>query len=367
MDRYVSVKDIEQAALSLLPKGARDYYKSGATDEQTLAENKLAFQRLRIRPKCLVGVERCDLRTRALGSEVSMPVGISPTAMQRMAHPEGELANARAAQEAGTIFTLSTIATSSIEEVAKAAPTATKWFQLYIYNDREVTRNLVRRAEIAGFKAIALTVDTPLFGIRRADVRNKFTLPPHLRLANFDGHLSTKIQSTDGGSGLNKYVENLFDKSLTWDEVKWLKSITSLPIIAKGVLRGDDAVKAIEAGCSAILVSNHGARQLDGVPASIEALPEIVEAVKGYNVEVYLDGGVLTGTDVFKAIALGAKMVFVGRPALWGLTVGGQAGVKRMLDIFRTELEYTLQIAGTPTIADITRDMVRHESAYSKL
>ncbi|KAG6452574.1 peroxisomal (S)-2-hydroxy-acid oxidase GLO3 [Manduca sexta] len=367
MEKYISVKELEETALTLLPIGARDYYKSGATDEQTLAENKKAFQRLRIRPKCLVGVNNCCLRTRVLGNEVSMPIGISPTAMQRMAHPEGEIANARAAAAENTIFTLSTIATSSIEEIAEAVPQGIKWFQLYIYKNKEVTKNLVLRAEKAGFKAIALTVDTPLFGLRRADIRNKFTLPQHLRLANFDGHLSTKIRGANDGSGLNEYVHNLFDKSLTWDEVKWLKSITKLPIIAKGVLRGDDAVKAVEAGCSAILVSNHGARQLDGVPATIEALPEIVEAVKKYNVEVYLDGGVSTGTDVYKALALGAKMVFVGRPALWGLTIGGQAGVQRMLNILRTELEYALQIAGTPTIADITRDMVRHESAYSKL
>ncbi|KAJ2943768.1 hypothetical protein O0L34_g8088 [Tuta absoluta] len=367
MDKYISVKDIEEAALVKLPQNARDYYKSGATEEFSLAENRSAFQRFRIRPKCLVGVSNCDLKTTVLGHEVSMPVGISPTAMQRMAHPDGELANVRAAQEENVVFTLSTIATSSIEEVAEAAPNATKWFQLYIYNDREVTKNLVLRAERAGFKAIALTVDTPLFGIRRADVRNKFTLPSHLKLANFEGHLSTKIQSTGKGSGLNEYVSNLFDKSLTWDEIKWLKSITKLPIIAKGILRADDAVKAIEAGCSGILVSNHGARQLDGVPSTIEVLPEIVEAVKKYNVEVYLDGGVSCGTDVYKALALGAKMVFVGRPALWGLAVGGQAGVQRMLQIFRTELEYTFQIAGTPTVADITRDMVRHESAYSRL
>ncbi|XP_028175099.1 hydroxyacid oxidase 1 isoform X2 [Ostrinia furnacalis] len=324
MEKYISVKELEEAAITLLPKSARDYYKSGATDEQTLAENRQAFNKLRIRPKCLVGLSGCDLRTTVLGQEVSMPLGISPTAMQRMAHPDGELANAKAAEAEGTIFTLSTIATSSIEEVAEAAPKAIKWFQLYIYNDREVTKNLVKRAEKAGFKAIALTVDTPLFGLRRADVRNKFTLPPHL-------------------------------------------NITKLPIVAKGILRGDDAVKAIKAGCSAILVSNHGARQLDGVPATIEALPEIIRAVKDYNVEVYLDGGVTTGTDVYKALALGAKMVFVGRPALWGLAVGGQAGVQRMLSIFRTELEYAFQIAGTPTVGDITSDMVRHESIYSKL
>ncbi|CAG9782926.1 unnamed protein product, partial [Diatraea saccharalis] len=347
MDKFISLRDLEDAAKALLPKPALDYYRSGATDEQTLAENKLAFQRLRIRPKCLMGITGCDLRTTVLGHEVSMPVGIAPSAMQKMAHPDGELSNAKAAQAERTIFTLSTIATSSIEEVASAAPEAIKWFQLYIYTDREVTRDLVMRAEKAGFKAIALTVDTPLFGLRRADVKNKFTLPSHLRLANFEGHLSTKIHQTkEGSSGLNNYVESLFDKTLTWDSMKWLKSITKLPIIAKGILRGDDAVKAAQAGCSAILVSNHGARQLDGVPATIEVLPEIVDAVKNYNVEVYLDGGVTTGTDVYKALALGAKMVFVGRPALWGLAVGGQAGVQRMLNILRTELEYTFQIAG---------------------
>ncbi|XP_072935898.1 uncharacterized protein Hao [Epargyreus clarus] len=367
MEKYICVKELEDAASALLPKTARDYYRSGATDEYTLAENKRAFQRLRIRPKCLVGINKCDLGITVLGANITMPVGISPTAMQKMAHPDGELATARAAQAEGVIYTLSTISTSSIEEIAQAAPHATKWFQLYIYRDREVTRNLVLRAEKAGFKAIALTIDTPLFGLRRADVHNKFTLPNHLRLANFEGLLSTKINSTENGSGLNNYVNNLFDKTITWNDIRWIKSITNLPIIAKGVLRADDAVRAIEAGCSAILVSNHGARQLDGVPATIEALPEVVEAVKNYNVDVYLDGGVSTGTDVYKALALGAKMVFVGRPALWGLAVGGEAGVRRMLQIFRTELDYTFQIAGTPTVADITRDMVRHEALYSKL
>ncbi|CAH0722671.1 unnamed protein product, partial [Brenthis ino] len=366
MEKFISVKDLEDAALAVLPRNARDYYKSGATDEYTLADNKRAFQRLRIRPKCLVGLRDCDLTTTILGEKVSMPLGISPTAMQRMAHPDGETANVKAAESNGVIYTLSTISTSSIEEVAKAAPNAIKWFQLYIYNDREVTRQLVLRAEKAGYKAIVLTVDTPVFGLRRADVRNKFALPKHLKLANFEGILSTKIHSTGEGSGLNNYV-SLFDKTLTWDEVKWLKSITKLPIVAKGILRGDDAVRAVEAGCKAVLVSNHGARQLDGVPSTIDALPEIIEAVKNYDVEVYLDGGVTTGTDVYKALALGAKMVFVGRPALWGLAVGGQAGVEKMLSIFRNELEYTFQIAGTATVADITRDMVRHETAYSRL
>ncbi|CAH2229900.1 hydroxyacid oxidase 1-like [Pararge aegeria] len=361
MDKYISVKDLEDAASESLPKAVREYYKSGATEEYTLAENRRAFQRLRIRPKCLVGLKNCDLSTTVLGEKVTMPLGISPTAMQRMAHPDGETANVKAAGAEGIIYTLSIIATSSIEEVAEAAPNALKWFQFYIYYDREVTRKLLLRAEQAGYKALVLTVDTPAFGIRRADIRNKFALPRHLRLANFDD--LSKIK----GSGLSKYMTNTFDKSITWDDIKWLKSVTKLPIVAKGILRGDDAVKAVEAGCSGILVSNHGARQLDGVPSTIEALPEIVEAVKNYDVEVYLDGGVTTGTDVYKALVLGAKMVFVGRPALWGLAVGGQDGVQRMLSIFRNELEYTFQIAGTPTVADITKDMVRHESAYSRL
>ncbi|GBP31251.1 Peroxisomal [Eumeta japonica] len=223
MERYVSVKEIEEAALSMLPKSAKDYYRSGATEEHSLAENKNAFQRLRIRPKCMTGVSKWDLSTTVLGARVNLPVGIAPTAMQRMAHPEGEIANAKAAEEEGVIFTLSTIATTSIEEVAAAAPRATKWFQLYIYNDRDVTKNLVLRAEKAGFKAIVLTVDTPLFGLRRADIKNQFTLPPHLKFANFDGHLADRINSAESGSGLNEYVNSLFDKSLTWDDIIWLK------------------------------------------------------------------------------------------------------------------------------------------------
>ncbi|KAI4466417.1 s -2-hydroxy-acid oxidase-related [Holotrichia oblita] len=295
-----------------------------------------------------------------------MPIGISPTAMQRMAHPEGECANARAAAANGTVFILSTIATSSIEEIAEAAPNGLNWFQLYIYVDREVTTNLVRRAEKAGFKALVLTIDTPFFGLRLADVRNQFSLPPHLRFANFVGEKSTKINEKVEGSGLNKYVEKLFDPSLTWSDVKWLQTITNLPIIIKGVLTKEDAEIAANLGVQGILVSNHGARQVDGVPASIEALPEIVNAV-GDKVEIYLDGGVTDGTDVLKALALGAKMVFIGRPALWGLAYGGEDGVKKILSILKKEFDFALALTGCCTPQDITRSMVVHESYYSKL
>nr|XP_031825621.1 peroxisomal (S)-2-hydroxy-acid oxidase GLO5 [Nomia melanderi] len=295
-----------------------------------------------------------------------MPLGVAPSAMQRMAHPDGECANVKAAEAAGTIYVLSTLSTSSIEEVAEAAPKGIKWFQLYIYKDRDVTMNLVRRAERAGFKALVLTVDAPLFGDRRADVKNKFTLPGHLRLGNFEGELSNKVNSADKESGLNEYVKSLFDASLSWDDVKWLKSITSLPIVLKGILTPQDALLAVESGVKAIVVSNHGARQIDGIPAPIEALPEIVKVVNG-KLEVYMDGGVRQGIDVFKALALGAKMVFVGRPMLWGLFHAGEKGARDVLELFRKEIDLVFALSGCRTVNDVTRDMVKHESYFSHL
>ncbi|KAG6800896.1 hydroxyacid oxidase 1 [Apis mellifera caucasica] len=272
----------------------------------------------------------------------------------------------KTAQGAGTIYILSTISTSSIEEVAEAAPNAIKWFQLYIYKDRNVTINLVGRAERAGFKAIVLTVDAPLFGDRRADIRNKFSLPHHLRLGNFQGKLSTKINNAESGSGLSEYVMNLFDASLTWDDIKWLKSITKLPIILKGILTPEDAKLAIENGISAIIVSNHGARQVDSIPATIEALPEIVKAVNG-KLEIYMDGGIRQGIDVFKALALGAKMVFTARPLLWGLSYGGERGARAVLEVFRKEIDVAFALTGCATVNDVTKDMIQHESYYSHL
>ncbi|CAH0557317.1 unnamed protein product [Brassicogethes aeneus] len=367
MSNLVCIQDYENHAYSVLPRNALDYYRSGAGQQETLLDNRRAFSRYKIRPRCLQDVSKRDLSTTVLGQKVSMPIGIAPTAMQRMAHPEGECANVRAAQGLETVFTLSTISTSSIEEVAQAAPRALKWFQLYIYKDRQLTKNLVERAEKAGFKALVLTVDAPLFGLRLADMRNKFSLPSHLRMANFDGEKATKINNSPAkSSGLNEYVSALFDATLQWKDIEWLKSITKLPIVIKGVLTGSDAKRGVEAGVAGIWVSNHGARQVDGTPASIEALPEIVQAVQG-KAEIYLDGGIRDGTDVFKAIAMGARMVFMGRPALWGLTQGGQEGVENILKIIKNEFEHTMAISGCATIADIEPNMVVHELYYSKL
>ncbi|XP_053680555.1 uncharacterized protein LOC128731456 [Anopheles nili] len=360
----VSVRDYEQRAYEIVPRIALDYYRSGAGDELSLQLNRTGFDRWRIRPRMLNGGSTRDLSCTVFGERFALPIGISPTAMQRMAHPDGEVANARAAASRRVLFTLSTISTSSIEEVAEATPATPKWFQLYIYRDRQLTESLVRRAERAGFRAIVLTVDAPVFGLRRADMRNKFSLPPHLTMANFVGKASS-IRS-QGGSGINEYIAEQLDPALSWEDVKWLVAFTKLPVIVKGILTREDAIIAADLGVQGIFVSNHGARQLDSVPASIEALPEIAQAV-GDRVEIFLDGGITQGTDVFKALALGARMVFFGRPAVWGLAVNGQAGVENVLDILRNELDLTMALAGCKTLAEITRKFVVHESYYSKL
>ncbi|CAK9808258.1 2-Hydroxyacid oxidase 1 [Anthophora plagiata] len=364
--QMICVEDFEKYAHTHLTPSVRDYYNAGAGAEFSLRLNTEAFKKYRIRPRFLRNVSRRDLSTTILGEKITMPLAVAPAAMQRMAHPEGECANARAAQEAGTIYTLSTISTSSIEEVAEAAPKGIKWFQLYIYNDRKITVNLVKRAERSGFKALVLTVDAPMFGDRRADIRNKFSLPKHLRLGNFEGELSSKINNAESGSGLSEYVMNLFDASLSWEDIKWLKSITKLPLVLKGILTPQDAILAVEHGAAAIVVSNHGARQVDSIPATIEALSEIVEAVND-RIEVYMDGGVRQGIDVFKALALGARMVFVGRPMLWGLSYDGEKGARQVLEIFRKEIDLVFALTGCASVHDVRKDMVLHESYYSRL
>lgn len=367
--RLICVDDFEREARAALPRNALDYYRSGADEEFTLGLNKEALRKLRIRPRMLRDVTTRSLRSSALGSPVSVPFGVSPTAMQRMAHPDGELANVKAVSKVGGVFILSTLATSSIEEVAAAAPDGTRWFQLYIYKDRTVTEQLVRRAERAGYRALVLTVDAPIFGNRRTEIRHQFVLPSHLRLANFDdlGEGSSKGMATSkAGSALKEYTIKLFDQSINWRDIAWLKSLTSLPIVLKGILTKEDAVIGADLGVAAIFVSNHGARQLDSTPASIEALPEIVAAVKG-RCEVFVDGGFYTGTDIFKALALGADMVFIGRPALWGLSHSGQDGVEKVLEILKDELDRTMALAGCTSIQEIVKDMVVHESFYHRL
>ncbi|KAH8369831.1 hypothetical protein KR093_001083 [Drosophila rubida] len=361
----VCVEDFELQADRKLEKIAKDYYKSGAGDQFSLRLNREAFKKLRLRPRCLRDVSQLDISCKIFGQQQKWPLGIAPTAMQKMAHPDGEIGNARAAGKAGSIFILSTLSTTSLEDLAAGAPDTNKWFQLYIYKDRSLTEKIVRRAEKANFQALVLTVDAPIFGHRRADVRNKFSLPAHLSLANFKGEQANGV-ITEGGSGINEYVASQFDPSITWQDIAWLKKLTHLPIVVKGVLTAEDAVLAREFGCAGVIVSNHGARQIDTVPASIEALPEVVNAV-GNDMVVMLDGGIMQGNDIFKALALGAKTVFIGRPAVYGLAYNGQKGVEQLLGVLRKDFEITMALTGCQKLTDIKSAMVAHESTYAKL
>ncbi|XP_058731863.1 glycolate oxidase 1-like isoform X2 [Vicia villosa] len=355
MDLITNVSEFEAIAKQKLPKMVYDYYASGAEDQWSLKENRNAFSRILFRPRILRDVSKIDLTTNVLGFDISMPIMIAPTAMQKMAHPEGENATAKAALAAGTIMTLSSWATTSIEEVASTGP-GIRFFQLYVIKDRNVVTQQVRRAESAGFKAIALTVDTAMLGRREADIKNRFTLPPHLELKNFHGLKLGKLDKTDD-SDLAFYVALQNDRSLNWKDVKWLQTITSLPILLKGVLTSEDTKLAIQAGVSGIIVSNHGARQLDYVPATITALEEVVKAAGG-KIPVFLDGGVRRGTDVFKALALGASGVFIGRPVVYSLAADGEAGVRKVLEILRDEFQLTMALCGCRSLKEITRDHV---------
>ncbi|XP_061396855.1 uncharacterized protein LOC133332469 [Musca vetustissima] len=364
---YVCVSDFEEEAHDILDKKVVDYYRSGAGEEVSLNLNRQAFRRLRIRPRCLRDVSSLDTTCEVLGYKLKWPVGIAPSAMQKMAHNDGEVGNATAAGEMGSIFILSTLSTIPIEEVALKTPDTCKWFQLYVYKDRSLTESLVRRVEKANFKALVLTIDSPVFGQRWTDARNKFSLPTHLQLANFQSSASDMRTTSEGGmSAVHEYVTNQFDATLTWKDVEWLVKLTHLPVVAKGVLTAEDAVLAREFGCAGVIVSNHGARHLDSIPASIEALPEVVRAV-GNDITVMFDGGIRQGNDIFKALALGAKMVFVGRAALWGLACGGTAGVKEMMRVLKRDLEITMALAGCQTLNDIQRRNVVHECEYAKL
>jgi 4-hydroxymandelate oxidase len=359
LDACACVTDLEAIARRRLPRAIYDYYAGGAEDETTLAANVAAFQEVFLRPRALVDVGRIDFETTALGTPISMPVMVAPTAYQRMAHPDGESATARAAGGAGTIMVVSTIATQSIEEVARAA-TGPLWFQLYVQPDRSIARDLVKRAEAAGCKALCLTVDTPQLGRRERDVRNRFALPDGIRMENFAGDLGD-MRRGKKGSAFSRAASSLLAPTLTWDSISWLRSETSLPIVLKGIIAAEDAALAAQAGADGIVVSNHGGRQLDGCEPTLRALPRVVEAAAG-RCEVYMDGGVRRGTHVLKALALGARAVLIGRPVLWGLAAGGQEGVARVLEMFRAELTLAMQLAGCPSLAAVGPALVARPS-----
>lgn len=352
----VNLSEFERAAREKMSRMAFDYYASGADDELTLADNRDAFERLKLAYRVLVDVSERDLSTTVLGREVSMPVLVAPTAFHKLAHEEGEAATARAAGAAGTVFTLSTLSNTAVEDVCAAA-TGPVWFQLYVYKDRGATEGLVRRALEAGCSALVLTVDAPLLGNRERDVHNRFHLPTELKVENMLPKGYGEVAEEAAASGLSTYVNSMMDQSLTWKDLEWLRSVTEVPILVKGIVRPDDALRAVEHGADGVIVSNHGGRQLDTAPATVEVLPAVVDAVHSRG-EVLLDGGVRRGTDVVKALALGAKAVMVGRPVLWGLAVDGEAGAKRVLGLLRHELDLAMALCGCPTVKAVGRALL---------
>ncbi|XP_038897026.1 peroxisomal (S)-2-hydroxy-acid oxidase GLO4-like [Benincasa hispida] len=355
----VNVEDFRELARLALPKMYYDFYAGGAEDEHTLRENIQAFQRITIRPRILVDVSQIDTSTTILGHRISTPILVAPTAAHKLAFHEGELATARATAAAKTIMVLSYSSTCSIEEVASSC-NAVRFFQLYIFRRRDISRQLVERAERFGYKAIVLTADTPRLGRREADIKNKMIAIPE---KNLEGLISIDV-GCDRGSKFEAFANKTLDASLRWEDIEWLRSITTLPILIKGILTHEDATKAVEAGVDGIIVSNHGARQLDFAPATVSVLEEVVHAVKG-KVPVLLDGGVRRGTDVFKALALGAHAVLIGRPVLFGLAAKGEEGVRKVLEMLKNELETSMALSGCPCVKDITRSHVR--THYDKL
>lgn len=354
-DLPINLHDYEAAARELLSPMMFGYVGGGSEDEVTLRANREAFDRWRFLPRMLRGLSAASTATTVLGHDVSMPILLSPSGLHRIAHDEGEKATARAAKAAGTIYTMSTAATYTMEETAREA--GTWWFQLYILVDRGLTKALVERAVAAGASALVVTVDVPVLGRREADERNRFELPAGLTVANLRSPDHDLMPAGEQGSGLASYVGAAWDPEITWDDLDWLASISKLPVIPKGILHPDDARLAFEHGASSLIVSNHGGRQLDGAIASLDALPAIVDAV-GDRGEILIDGGFRRGTDVLKALAVGARAALVARPVYWGLAVGGSAGVEHVLDLLRAELALDLLLCGLASPAEVSREIL---------
>lgn len=377
MKGIVNIEDARQLARRRLPRMIFEFVDGGAEDEIALRANRRAFEEVTFRPRVLVDVSRQEQTTTVLGTEVKLPVFLAPIGLTRLVSREGELAAARAAGKAGTVFVVSTASSFTIEEVAEVA-TGPLWFQLYLSQDREISTSLVQRAQASGYQALCLAVDMPVSGKRERDLRSGMTVPPRIRfrnvldcawrfgwlrdllfgqritLRNFLGHAEG-----DSAASLATFVNSkVLSPKATWDDLEWLRSLWKGPLVVKGILTAEDAQRAVDCGADGIVVSNHGGRQLDSAPATFAVLPEIVDAV-GENTEVLLDGGVQRGADVVKALALGARACMVGRPYLWGLTVNGEAGVAQVLEIFREEIDRTLALIGRPRLSEVDRSAVR--------
>jgi 4-hydroxymandelate oxidase len=344
----------EAAAKERLPGPVWDFLAGGSGTESMLTAGREALDRIRLRPRCLVDVSSCDASVELLGARLAAPLGIAPTAYHQLAHPEGEVATARAAGEAGVLFTVSMFASRTLEDIAAAA-SGPLWLQLYWLKQRDVMRDLIHRAESAGYRALVLTVDAPRVAFRPRDAVNGFAIPPGIRAVNLPPEvMASSHRSEDGQSAVARHSREQFDASITWEDLAWLHGVTSLPVVLKGVLTGEDAELAVKNGVAGLIVSNHGGRQLDFSRSAPECLAEVVDAVNG-RCQVILDGGIRHGADAAKALCLGADAAMIGRPAVWGLAHSGAEGVAGVLRKLIEEFEEVMALMGAPTVADFGR------------
>ena len=376
--RVINIHDLRRLAKRRLPRVVFDYLDGGAEDEFTLRENCHVFEQLTFRPRYAVAMPQCDLRTRVLGADLAFPAILAPVGYSRLMHPAGELAAASAAGSAGLIYTLSTISAHKLENV-RASSTGPVWYQLYIVGGRDVAEAGIERAQRAGFSALVVTIDTPVAGLRERDPRNgmkellggsilsklpflpqMFARPGWLASFLLDGavpQLENIVIPGQGPMPLMDVTAALAKAFVTWEDFRWLRKVWTGPILVKGVLTGDDARRAVDEGAAAVIVSNHGGRQLDGAPATLRALPEVVAAVNGQT-EVLMDGGIRRGSDIVKAMCLGARAVLIGRAYAYGLAAAGQAGVNRALEILRSDVERTLLLIGCPSVSALNASYV---------
>ena len=378
LSKALTIYDLRDIAKRRTPQAPFDYTDGGADTESSLTRTRTAYEKLEFQPKILLNVKDVDISVNILGKNASMPIGIAPTGFTRMMQTEGEYAGACAASDAGIPYTLSTMGTRSIEDVAKAAPNGRNWFQLYMWKDRDRSMALVDRAKAAGFDTLVLTVDVPVAGARLRDVRNGMTIPPSLTLrtilnaiprpawwVNFLTTDPLKFASLDSWNGtVAELLDSMFDPTITYEDLKWIRGQWQGNLVVKGIQNVDDAVRSIEAGADAIILSNHGGRQLDRAPVPLHLLPEVLKAV-GNKGEVHIDTGIMHGADVVAALATGAKFTWIGRAYLYGLMAGGKPGVDRTLEILRTQIVRTMKLLGARTVSELNPDHVRFIARYS--
>ncbi len=383
MKDITCIADLRALAQRRVPRAFFDYADAGSYAEETLRANRADLEKVKLRQRVLIDVDKRDLSTTIVGQKASLPLALAPIGICGMQHGDGEILSAHAANEAGIPFCLSTMSICSIEDVAEATGKPF-WFQLYVIRDREFIKNLIARAKAAKCSALVLTVDLQILGQRHRDIKNGLTIPPEIRLKNIIdiatkprwawsilngrkktfGNLAGHVRGMDNVNSLSTWTASQFDPTLSWKDVEWVRKLWPGKLILKGILDPEDAVRATKTGADAIIVSNHGGRQLDGTSSSISMLPKVADAV-GSQIEIMFDGGVRTGPDILRALALGAKSCMIGRAYIWGLGAGGQAGVAKAIDILRKELDVNMALCGVRNVRDIDRSLVSGDDGAS--